>query len=46
MELVHSGFAGIQGAIIQKILASGWKSKILKALGNRAAAIQAQPRSL
>jgi uncharacterized protein YndB with AHSA1/START domain len=44
VELVHSGFAGIKGMLIQKILGSGWKSKILKALGERSATIHARPR--
>jgi len=37
VKLVHSGFAGIQGMLVRTILASGWKSKILKALGEHSA---------
>lgn len=39
VKLVHSGFAGIQGEIVRTILASGWKGKILRDLGARAAAL-------
>ena len=45
VTLVHSGFSGARGFIVQQILGSGWKSKLLKRLGEQAAAIQAQPRS-
>jgi uncharacterized protein YndB with AHSA1/START domain len=42
LTLVHSGFAGVRGALVQKILASGWKSKLLKRLGDKAAALAGQ----
>jgi uncharacterized protein YndB with AHSA1/START domain len=37
VKLVHSGFAGIKGLLVQNILASGWKSKLLRRLGEAAA---------
>ena len=39
VKLVHAGFAGGRGMLVRTILASGWKSKILGRLGERAAAL-------
>lgn len=40
LTLTHSGFAGVRGYLVGRILGSGWKSKILRALGERAARIE------
>lgn len=42
LTLVHSGFAGVRGYLVSRILGSGWKSKILKALGEHSARIALQ----
>jgi len=39
LTLVHSGFAGVRGYLVSRILGSGWKSKILKTLGEYSAKI-------
>jgi len=39
VTLTHSGFSGIRGVLVRNILAAGWKSKILRRLGEVAAAL-------
>ena len=42
ITLVHSGFAGVRGFLVSRILGSGWKSRVLKALGEHAARIDSR----
>src|SRR5947199_5704741 len=37
VTLTHSGFSGVRGVLVRNLLASGWKSKILRRLGEVAA---------
>jgi uncharacterized protein YndB with AHSA1/START domain len=37
LTLVHTGFAGARGYLVSRILGSGWKSNVLKALGEHVA---------
>jgi len=39
LTLLHSGFAGVRGYLVSRILGSGWKSKVLTALGEHSARI-------
>jgi uncharacterized protein YndB with AHSA1/START domain len=33
LTLIHSGFEGVHGFLVSRILSSGWRSRVLKALG-------------
>jgi uncharacterized protein YndB with AHSA1/START domain len=39
LTLIHSGFAGVRGYLVSRILGSGWRSRILRALGEHSARI-------
>jgi uncharacterized protein YndB with AHSA1/START domain len=41
LMLLHSGFAGARGVLVQKILSTGWRSMVLRRLGEHVEAMAA-----
>jgi uncharacterized protein YndB with AHSA1/START domain len=41
LTLLHSGFAGARGVLVQKILSTGWRSMVLRRLGEHVEAMAA-----